>query len=78
MSSNKRVGEPAPPELLTKKWLCTRLGISLRCGHRGALLRSKVFTDDVLAQIGISPDEYRQRRTFSRTETIRIIQVLQL
>lgn len=66
--------------LLSKKDLCIIMGLwnNRDSIPRYAALRSKVFTDDVLSQIGMTPDQYRRTRIFDRATTLRILEVLQI
>jgi hypothetical protein len=71
-----RVGEL--PRLLTKKEICVRLGISLTSRRRSLQLRRDVFTDDVLRRLGLSEEEYKQRKNFTCLESNLLAEMLQL
>lgn len=64
--------------VLTKKYLCDRLGIRHTSGRRAARLRALAFTDDVLAHLGMSLEEYKRRRDFTVVESHRIAELLHL
>lgn len=66
------------PELLTKKWLCWHFKINTRSGRAGKRMRQLVFTNDLLRLLVLSEDELKKRRTFSRQETLIIIDFLRL
>ena len=64
------------PEVLTKKEIMVRVGLWSTSERRYARLRKLVFTDEVLKQIGITPEEYKGRKSFTLLESVRIKTVL--
>ena len=63
--------------LLTKKELCYIFGLRTKTGRcYYAKLRQKFMTDDVLAEIGLSPEEYdsKKMRQFDYQTTKRILE----
>ena len=73
-----RVGQGEVPEIITKKWICNRFQICAASGRACARMRRLVFTDDLLHLLQLSEEDWKRRRTFSRQETIIIIDFLRL
>lgn len=84
-----KVGKPAKgphagmgegSRLLSKKDLCIIMGLhnAGNATYLYATLRQKVFTDDILSQLGMTPEEYRRTRIFDRATTLRIIELLKI
>lgn len=66
------------PELLTKKWLCIHFGLyssrTNRCYYD--LLYQRILTESVLMEAGISAEEVKKVKTFTRPVSIRLKQLL--
>ena len=61
------------PQMITKKDLRNHFGIS------GRTLRTKVFPDEVLERIGMTPEEYKKHKGyFNPTITQKIYKVLNI
>lgn len=65
---------------ISKKELAIIFGFYSRGSGRAKTqrLREEVFTDLVLAEIGITKDTYRRRRIFMPTETAKIVDYFQI
>lgn len=65
---------------ISKKELAIIFGFYSRGSGRAKTqrLREEVFTDLVLAEIGITEDTYRRRRIFMPTETAKIVDYFQI
>lgn len=66
------------PEIITKKWLCYRFFIPVNQGATCRRLRKLVFDDHLLGLLGLSEEEWKRRREFTRRETIIICKYLQI
>lgn len=64
---------------LSKKKIAQMFGLVSPGGQiYSRALRRDYFTDDVLAELSIKDEEYRRIKLFSHTQTIKIIQLLDI
>ncbi len=66
------------PVIISKKWLCQYLGISLTSSQRAERLRRCVATPNVLSQLNISIEQWNQRSDFTVEESNILRDVLRL
>lgn len=69
------------PPLMTKKELALRMQCLMACGSVNVKrFYSHVLTEEVLAKLGLTMKQVRTRsfKTFSRTQTVILIEVLNL
>lgn len=78
--STHHAPEPAPA-IITKKWLCARLGFQYPSGRFNYVrLYSEGLTPDVIRQLGLTIEKVRNRnvRSFDRVTSVKIIEILSL
>lgn len=62
---------------ISKKEIAAKLGLISGVRVRTEQLRKRLFTDDVLTRLGITPEQYQRIRTFTVLQTADILKLLQ-